>query len=240
MRLLTIFLLLLTVPLSGSIKSKDILDLFEETALTWPRGSTSLSSREQKLCKKRTNPINVSLIGNWSRQSESAVTKAMNDLKEIINLEIKYSEEAETDFLKIYDEMQMLTEQTEIKNRIHPSFKWAWYIYYSDQHPFSISEGHGFINCKEADANFVYASSLRILIGSLGFTNRTARWKFRDSFFYSFNDYLTNDVKNLKLTDLDKAVIRLLYQDAIKPGMSVREIKRICSQNGLLEKVATP
>ena len=240
MRLLSIFLLLFALPLFGSIKSKDVLDLFEETALTWPRGSTSLSSREQKLCKKRTNPINVSLIGNWSRQSESAVTKAMNDLKEIINLEIKYSEEAETDFLKIYDEGQMLTKRTEIKNRFHPSFNWAWYIYYSDQHPFSISEGHGFINCKEADANFVYASSLRILIGSLGFTNRTARWKFRDSFFYSFNDYLTNDVKNLKLTDLDKAVIRLLYQDAIKPGMSVREIKRICSQNGLLEKVTTP
>jgi len=239
MRLLTIFLLL-ALPLFGSIKSKDVLDLFEETALTWPRGSTSLSSREQKLCKKRTNPINVSLIGNWSSKSKSAVSKAINDLEEIITLEIKFSEEAETDFLKIYDEMQMLTEQTEIKNRIHPSFKWAWYIYYSDQHPFSISEGHGFINCKEADANFVYASSLRILIGSLGFTNRTARWKFRDSFFYSFNDYLTNDVKNLKLTDLDKAVIRLLYQDAIKPGMSVREIKRICSQNGLLEKVTTP
>jgi len=232
--------LLLTLPLFGSIKSKDILDLFEETALTWSRGSTSLSSREQKLCKKRTNPINVSLIGNWSSKSKSAVSKAINDLEQIINLEIKFSEEAEIDFLKIYDEMQMLTEQTEIKNRIHPSFKWAWYIYYSDQHPFSISEGHGFINCKEADANFVYASSLRILIGSLGFTNRTARWKFRDSFFYSFNDYLTNDVKNLKLTDLDKAVIRLLYQDAIKPGMSVREIKRICSQNGLLEKVTTP
>jgi len=232
--------LLLTLPLFGSIKSKDILDLFEETALTWSRGSTSLSSREQKLCKKRTNPINVSLIGNWSSKSKSAVSKAINDLEEIITLEIKFSEEAEIDFLKIYDEMQMLTEQTEIKNRIHPSFKWAWYIYYSDQHPFSISEGHGFINCKEADANFVYASSLRILIGSLGFTNRTARWKFRDSFFYSFNDYLTNDVKNLKLTDLDKAVIRLLYQDAIKPGMSVREIKRICSQNGLLEKVTTP
>jgi len=240
MRLLTIFLLLLALPLFGSIKSKDVLDLFEETALTWPRGSTSLSSREQKLCKKRTNPINVSLIGNWSSKSKSAVSKAINDLEEIITLEIKFSEEAEIDFLKIYDEMQMLTEQTEIKNRIHPSFKWAWYIYYSDQHPFSISEGHGFINCKEADANFVYASSLRILIGSLGFTNRTARWKFRDSFFYSFNDYLTNDVKNLKLTDLDKAVIRLLYQDAIKPGMSVREIKRICSQNGLLEKVTTP
>jgi len=239
MRLLTIFLLL-ALPLFGSIKSKDVLDLFEETALTWPRGSTSLSSREQKLCKKRTNPINVSLIGNWSSKSKSAVSKAINDLEEIITLEIKFSEEAEIDFLKIYDEMQMLTEQTEIKNRIHPSFKWAWYIYYSDQHPFSISEGHGFINCKEADANFVYASSLRILIGSLGFTNRTARWKFRDSFFYSFNDYLTNDVKNLKLTDLDKAVIRLLYQDAIKPGMSVREIKRICSQNGLLEKVTTP
>ena len=182
----------------------------------------------------------MSLIGNWSSKSKSAVSKAINDLEEIITLEIKFSEEAEIDFLKIYDEMQMLTEQTEIKNRIHPSFKWAWYIYYSDQHPFSISEGHGFINCKEADANFVYASSLRILIGSLGFTNRTARWKFRDSFFYSFNDYLTNDVKNLKLTDLDKAVIRLLYQDAIKPGMSVREIKRICSQNGLLEKVTTP
>ena len=235
-----IILLLLTLPLFGSIKSKDILDLFEETALTWSRGSTSLSSREQKLCKKRTNPINVSLIGNWSSKSKSAVSKAINDLEQIINLEIKFSEEAEIDFLKIYDEMQMLTEQTEIKNRIHPSFKWAWYIYYSDQHPFSISEGHGFINCKEADANFVYASSLRILIGSLGFTNRTARWKFRDSFFYSFNDYLTNDVKNLKLTDLDKAVIRLLYQDPIKPGMSLREIKRICSRNGLLEKVTTP
>jgi hypothetical protein len=238
-RLWPIFFLL-ALPLSGSIKSKDILDLFEETALTWPRGSTSLSSREQKLCKKRTNPINVSLLGNWSSKYKSEVSKAMNDLKEIINLEIKFSEEAEIDFLKIYDDWQILTEQTEINDRFHPSFYWAWYIYYSDQNPFSISEGYGFINCKEADANFVYATSLRILIGSLGFTNRTESWKFRDSFFYSFNDYQTKDVRNLKLSDLDKAVIRLLYEDSIKPGMNIREIKRICSQNGLLEKVTTP
>ena len=240
MRLLTIFLLLLTVPLSGSIKSKDILDLFEETALTWPRGSTSLSSREQKLCKKRTNPINVSLTGNWNLESKSAVTKAMDNLKGIVDLEIKFSEEAEIDFLKIYDDWQVLISNVEIKSRVNPSFYWAWYIYYSDQYPYSISDGFGFIKCKESDANFIYASSLRILIGSLGFTNRTAKRKFRDSFFYSFNEYQTNDVKNLKLTDLDKAVIRLLYEDAIKPGMNIREIKRVCSQNDLIKKVTTP
>ena len=232
--------LLLALPVFGSIKSRDVLDLFEETALSWSSGSTSLSKRDQGLCKKRTNPINLSLTGNWNLESKSAVTMAMDDLSKIVNLEIKFSEEAEIDFLKIYDDWQIFTSNIEIKSRVHPSFYWAWYIYYSDQYPFSISEGFGFINCKESDANFIYASSLRILIGSLGFTNRTTRWKFRDSFFYSFNDFQTNDVKNLKITELDKAVIRLLYQDAIKPGMSIREIKRICSQNDLFEKVTTP
>ena len=217
-----------------------MLDLFEETALSWPPGSTSLSKRDQGLCKKRTNPINVSLTGNWNLESKSAVTKAVENLKKIVNLEIKFSSEAEIDFLRIYDDWETLTSQIDIKSRVHPSFYWAWYIYYSDQYPFSISEGFGFIKSKESDADFIYASSLRILIGSLGFTNRTAKWKFRDSFFYSFNDFQTNDVKNLKLTDLDKAVIRLLYQDAIKPGMNIREIKRICSQNDLIKKVTTP
>lgn len=237
---LIILLFLLALPLFGSIKSRDVLDLFEETALSWPPGSTSLSKRDQGLCKKRTNSVNVSLTGSWSTESKSAVTRAMDDLNKIVNLEIKFSSEAEIDFLKIYDDWQLFISHIDIKSRVHPSFYWAWYIYDSEKYPFSISEGFGFIKCKESDADFIYASSLRILIGSLGFTNRTAKWKFRDSFFYSFNNYQTNDVKNLKLTDLDKSVIRLLYQDAIKPGMNIREIKRICSQNDLIKKVTTP
>ena len=234
-----IILLLLSLPLLGSVKSKDILDLFEETALSWTPGSTSLTKKDQKLCKKRTEGIKVSLVGNWSSTSKSAVSEAMSEVSKVTNLRIRFSEKVESSFLVLYDEAKLFSAKIDDRTLIlPPSFKWSWYIYYSDTKPFSISEGYGFINTEEPiDERSVYSSTLRILIGSLGFTNRTNRWKFRDSIFNTFNDFESNDLGDKGMTDLDKAVIKLLYEDSIKPGMGIREIKKICSENNLLEKI---
>ena len=228
-------LLLLTLPLFGNLKHKDIIDLFEDTALSWSSGSTSLSSKDQKLCKKRTDDINIYLNGYWNNEYKSEVSRAMGILQKLVNIEMKFSAPSDSDFLLIYDDPEIFSSKIEIKKNFQSSLNYFWYIYYSNTNPFSISEGYGFINNKQVSDNFVYNSSLKILIGTLGFTNSTSSWKYRDTFFYSF---LGPNHGDKQLTELDKAVIKLLYQDSLKPGMNIREIKRVCSENNLLEKVA--
>lgn len=234
MRLVSFFFFL-PFALSGSIKSKDILKLFEETALSWSSGSTSLSSKDQKLCKKRTDDINIYLKGYWNNEYKSEVIRAIGVLQKLVNIEMKFSAPSDSDFLLIYDDPEIFSAKIEIKRNFQSSLNYFWYIYYSNTNPFSISEGYGFINTKQVSDNFVYHSSLKILIGTLGFTNSTTSWKYRDTFFYSFMGPNHGDKQ---LTELDKAVIKLLYQDSLKPGMNIREIKKICSEKNLLEKVA--
>ena len=233
------FFFFLSFTLSGSIKSKDVLKLFEETALTWLPGSTTLAKRDQKLAKKRTNDLKVSLKGDWSSESKSAVSKAMNEINELINVRICFSDEAESKFLFLYKDPDLFTAKIDDRALFIPSsINWSWYIYYSEDKPYSISEGYGYINSdKTIDEKFVYSATLRILAGSLGFTNRTDNWKFRDSFFYNFCDFETNNFGDTGLTDLDRAVVKLLYQKEIKPGLGIREIKRMCSTHNLLKRV---
>jgi len=211
------------------ISDQKILSFFEDTALSWT--FSSLPKSEEKLCKKNMDGMNIYLAGDWSSQAKYIFEGCANDIGFLTDLNVSF---VDTDALcNIYvgmganamkDYYQDWKEKRGISTRLYDAF-----ISNLDEN-FHIKHSAGFINDKfKNNEKRLEHFSYRILLVSIGFTNYSR--KHQDSIFSTpFTSYSTP-------TDLDRAIIKLLYQKEIKPGMKIYDIKRTAISNKLLDKI---
>lgn len=211
------------------ISDQKILSFFEDTALSWT--FSSLPRSEEKLCKKNMDGLNIYLAGDWSYQAKYIFERCARDVGLLTDLNVSFVNIDSycniyvgmgTDVMKDY--YQGWKEKRGINTRYYDAF-----ISNLDEN-FHIKHSAGFINDKFKDnEKWLEHFSYRILLVSIGFTDYSH--KYQDSIFSRpFTAYSTP-------TDLDRAIIKLLYQKEIKPRMKIYDIKKIARSSSLLDNI---
>lgn len=228
------FLLSFTISYGDSTLEKTtdrkILSFLEDTALSWA-WSEGLTSSEEKMCKKRTEEIKVFLAGDWDGMPEYIFKRCGQEISRLTDLNVSYV--SDSSYCNLYagmgfdtmkDYYQDWKSKNGIENYSYDSFIWDL------NSNFEIKHSAGFINSKFIkNEKMIEFYSFKIFATSLGFTDFSLHQK--NSIFQAPFD------TGRPPSNLDKFIIKLLYQKEIKPKMKMYDISKIVRSQKLIDRL---
>lgn len=186
--------------------SQEEIDYFTEIALGAEFGD------EIPVIKKWTNDIRIKVIGEPTEADLNTLNNIVNDLNELITgIKIKLVENKENLTITFSPESDFASID---QNYIPTNYGFFWALWHDDN--FVIYDAS--ILVASADITQQERSHLirEELTQSLGLMNDSN--KYKDSIFYQEWTDIT------EFSEMDRAVIKLLYLKKIKPGMSKEQV----------------
>lgn len=189
---------------------------FKEVALGAEFGDT------EPVVRKWDIDIHISTAGNWPDHLRNELNLIVGELNELINavdiLDVD-STQAHNFVIFIGNPSDYVTIEPSAQPYVGANYGLFW-VYWDRSR---INKGSSYIDPVRADTQVWQKHLLREeLTQALGLMNDSD--KYDDSIFFQGRSYTTS------YTDLDKNLIRLLYHEDIKPGMTWAEAEPVLSR----------
>ncbi len=207
-----IFILLLTacsIQRSSNNYSQKQIDYFTEIALGAEFGD------EIPVIKKWTNDIRIKVKGEPTEEDLQAITAIIGDLNKLIS-GIKIKQVAKKENLTITFSPESGFSEVD-PNYVPINYGFFWALWHDDD--YVIYEARILISTTELTQKERSHLIREELTQSLGLMNDSK--KYNDSIFYQ--DWTTVT----EFSEIDRAVIKLLYLKKIKPGMSKQQVLNV-------------